>query len=202
MQNHILQSLLFHRMEDREEQIAVAHEKTFDWIFCDAKHQKKKWSNFYDWLRDGTGLYWVNGKAASGKSTLMKFVRNDIRTHEALKVWAKPHHLLVSSFYFWNNGTPMQKSLEGLLRSIIYDVLKARPELYSIIVTGLWRESVLRTAATSPPEPSLVQLQKAFRNLVHQRNADFKLCLIVDGFDEYDCAELKYPGLAEHDQQM
>ncbi|KAF1344185.1 hypothetical protein BDV97DRAFT_403131 [Delphinella strobiligena] len=197
MQKHILRSLMFYKMEDREEEIVIAHKKTFDWIFCDPEHQKKRWSNFSHWLRNDSGLYWINAKAASGKSTLMKFIRNDARTQQALKAWAEPHQLLVSSFYFWNHGTPMQKTLEGLLRSILHDVLKSRPELYPMMITGSWRESVLRNTATLPPEPTLVQLQKAFQNLMSQLDPDFKLCMIIDGLDEYDCAEMEYPGLAE-----
>lgn len=200
MQKHVLRSLAFSKMEDREDEITVAHKKTFEWVFCESKFQEKQWDNFPDWLRHGSGIYWVNGKAASGKSTLMRFIRKDARTHQALRDWAEPHQLLISSFYFWNNGTSMQKSLEGLLRSILHDILQSRPDLHSIIVTGTWRELVLKTTATpglSLAEPTLVQLQKAFQNLLSHHDADFRLCLVIDGLDEYSCAELKFPDLAE-----
>jgi ABC-type thiamine transport system ATPase subunit len=53
-------------MDNREERILEAHEKTFRWIFKD--------SPFKHWLESKTGsnLFWISGKAGSGKSTLMK----------------------------------------------------------------------------------------------------------------------------------
>lgn len=75
----ILNSLKFHTKTERFEGISEAHAKTFQWIFRDAEisphaGQVKARNNFPEWLRTGTGIYWINGKAASGKSTLMKYL--------------------------------------------------------------------------------------------------------------------------------
>lgn len=69
----ILESLRFQTMDDRSEEIELAHQKTFGWVFA-APEQGKPWADFPEWLSLGTGIYWINGKAASGKSTLMKYV--------------------------------------------------------------------------------------------------------------------------------
>jgi hypothetical protein len=75
----ILESLRFQTMDDRYEEIEPAHKKTFGWIFKEPD-QEKMWADFPKWLSTGTGIYWINGKAASGKSTIMKYVFNDART--------------------------------------------------------------------------------------------------------------------------
>lgn len=70
----ILSLLDYRGRDDRENVIAVAHEKTSDWIEQDILPTNAKWDSLIQWLRQGHGCYWINGKAASGKSTLMKYL--------------------------------------------------------------------------------------------------------------------------------
>jgi ABC-type ATPase involved in cell division len=82
------------------EGIGAAHEKTFDWIFDDVEETAS--NSFCVWLQ-GTreeGLYWIYGKAGSGKSTLMKYICKDPRTQEKLQQWAKDDPLTIVSFFF------------------------------------------------------------------------------------------------------
>lgn len=58
--------------------------RTFEWIHKIPETSDISWSDFNNWLRCGTGIYWINGKAASDKSTLMKYAHEDPRTQEAL----------------------------------------------------------------------------------------------------------------------
>ncbi|KAK7993321.1 CRAL-TRIO domain-containing protein [Apiospora arundinis] len=46
----------------------------------------RPWDDLAAWLRNDTGVYWVNGKAGSGKSTLMAHIVGDPRTKEALDI--------------------------------------------------------------------------------------------------------------------
>ncbi|KAF2236932.1 hypothetical protein EV356DRAFT_530447 [Viridothelium virens] len=73
----ILDSLSFPVIHMREEEIAEAHKRTFEWIFSQ-KH-------FVDFLKLESGHFWISGKAGSGKSTLMKFLCSHERTEEALR---------------------------------------------------------------------------------------------------------------------
>lgn len=72
VQHSLLQSLSFDTMKHRSETIAEAHQETFEWIFSDSEF--RPWSNFREWLQSDNGLYWLSGKAGSGKSTLMKYI--------------------------------------------------------------------------------------------------------------------------------
>ncbi|KAJ3960870.1 hypothetical protein N0V92_002491 [Colletotrichum tropicale] len=116
----LLDSLYFPQEVDRFHDIKPAHKGTFDWIYSKPRSgaTKATWANFQSWLQHDSGIYWVSGKAGSGKSTLMKMVSNDERTRRRLLDWSAGSRLLILSFYFWNPGTPLQKSLAGLLRNL------------------------------------------------------------------------------------
>ena len=59
----------------------------------------------------------------------MKFIYSDARTLELLQPWAEDSGLVTASFFFfWNSGTVMQMSREGLLRAVLYESLKIDPE--------------------------------------------------------------------------
>ncbi|TKA83739.1 hypothetical protein B0A55_00086 [Friedmanniomyces simplex] len=77
---------------------------------------------FKVWLESGLGIFWINGKAGSGNSTLMKFLADHEQTMDMLRGWASPKALVMASFYFSNSGTMMQKSQEGLLQSLLLQV--------------------------------------------------------------------------------
>lgn len=68
---HLLEQLGFGDELDRERRIARAHERTFEWIFSHNHregHRDKQWSNFAYWLEtEDDPLYWITGKAGSGK---------------------------------------------------------------------------------------------------------------------------------------
>ncbi len=54
----------------------LAYQKTFQWIFRSTS-ESTAWDNFTSYLSrtDINTPYFINGKAGSGKSTLMKFIR-------------------------------------------------------------------------------------------------------------------------------
>ena len=109
-------------------------ENSYDWIFDEPQisvlsDHAQLWSNFPHWLRSEHGLYWINGKAGSGKSTLMNYICDDNRRLEFLREWCPNSRLLTITFFFWNTGTRQQKSIEGLLRSLLYQIITECGEL-------------------------------------------------------------------------
>ncbi|KAG6365954.1 hypothetical protein INS49_000130 [Diaporthe citri] len=77
----ILRSLYYEQLREREFAITDAHTKTFQWVFGDNTTFK-----FREWLREQNGVYWITGKAGSGKSTLMKFIIEQYATSIALRL--------------------------------------------------------------------------------------------------------------------
>jgi hypothetical protein len=181
----VLKSLFFRSIDDRRELIPEAHKKTFEWVFQHPAKHERPWSNFVGWLKQGHGCYWINGKAASGKSTLMKFICQDRRTYDALSEWAGPHQLLTASFFFWKAGTSIQKSQVGLLRSILYEVLKERLDIVPSLLPGPCR-AALEPRGLEPFQPSFLELKRAFTTLVNGSLLNSRICLFIDGIDEYD----------------
>lgn len=109
----------------------------------------------------------------------MKMISEDERTHQMLSEWAGVDELLFSSFYFWNQGSEMQRSTVGLLRSLLYDILKDRPEMTAIAFPGwLSRFTTL--------DPSLDQIISALLRVINSRDAPRKVAFMIDGLDEFE----------------
>ncbi|KAF2029551.1 hypothetical protein EK21DRAFT_112759 [Setomelanomma holmii] len=168
---------------DRYENVKSAHSKTFDWILQPPKKANVPWDNLDEWLRTKTGVYWISGKAGSGKSTLMKYLVNDARFRQALKSWAGDTPLLITSFYFWNPGNSMQKSQEGLFRTIIHQILNGEPALGPVLFPG----------NTSRAQAGWIILPST--NFVAR--VPLKIALIIDGLDEFEPTDASYTELAD-----
>jgi hypothetical protein len=200
-ENHaLLRSLCFKMMKVRETKIVAAHTNTFEWIFEDTGTSKP--TSFVDWLTNQDGIYWVMGKAGSGKSTLMKFLANHRRTRKELLRWAGANNRLVmANFFFWSAGTEMQKSQEGLLQSLLFEILRQCPTLIPDILarrttTGLvGKESEWTTfdRIEDGINPwSLSELLERFSMIRNQIEDSTRFCFFIDGMDEYEgeCSEL------------
>jgi hypothetical protein len=96
----ITDSLYFTRKDDRYDDIVAAHQDTFNWAPEDRAKDSISWPSLADWLRQDSGVYWISGKAGSGKSTFMKYLYRDPRFKESLKLWAGDYRLIVADFYF------------------------------------------------------------------------------------------------------
>jgi hypothetical protein len=79
--------------------------------------------------KESTLTYWVTSKPGAGKSTLIKFILTDSRMKSCLRQWARNIPLLSASFYSWNTGNGLQKSHEGLLRTLLHQCVQQRLEL-------------------------------------------------------------------------
>ena len=188
----LLDSLGFPAMKNRQEEIAPAYRATFEWIFQIPSHEPEllPWTNFADWLQYGEDIYWVNGKAASGKSTLMKYIFNDRRTSKILSEWAEPLPIMVANFFFWNSGTREQRSQAGLLRSLLFQILQHQPNLAPLVFPDEFTK--LQNISSNdlrnyPRQPwTLRRLQEALSQIIRLQDLPFKVCLFVDGLDEFE----------------
>lgn len=135
-------------------------------------------------MASGTGLYWITGKAGSGKSTLMKFLYNDPRTSEHLRSWASPLPLVTAAFFFWNSGSEMQMSQSGLLRTLLCRALQQCRSLIPRVFPERWEAYSCIGDDTNPWAWS--ELVRALELLVREDGVTIKLCLFIDGLDEFD----------------
>jgi hypothetical protein len=141
-ENTILKSLYYQTLRIRHDRIPSAYAKTFDWIFEDRLYKADGVAvniSFKTWLASQNGIYWISGKPGSGKSSLMKYISHHNLTESMLDQWAGNQRFAVGSYYCWNAGSEMQKSQEGLLRSLLYDVLRKCPDLIPIVCPDRWQ---------------------------------------------------------------
>ena len=126
----ILSTLDFEQRPIRHEAVPEAHQRTFRWIF-ESQHMAHAvgTGNFSEWLEEGNGFFWISGKPGSGKSTLMKFITDAPNTESLLTKWARTKQVLLASHFFWSAGSPIQRSQEGLLRTLLYNILIQVPKL-------------------------------------------------------------------------
>ncbi|KAI1862470.1 hypothetical protein JX265_009184 [Neoarthrinium moseri] len=129
----VLSGLNFEQRPMRHNSIPRAHMKTFKWVFTPVSTQDSTQPLLIQWLESGEGVYWISGKPGCGKSTLLKYICQNDKTTEHLSTWAGDARIVVASHFFWSSGSSMQRSREGLLRSLLYDILSQLPELIPII---------------------------------------------------------------------
>jgi hypothetical protein len=176
-----LDSLYFPDMFARHRNIAPPSEGTYEWIFDQDLEQDEKMraklGQFKRWLSSDEPCFWINGKAGSGKSSLMSFIESDKRTQDELNIWSGSHKLYIFSFFFWRPGSDLQKSITGLLQSLLYQLVKKNPAVMSGLVSSggtlmhsVWTETTLLRA--------IAQVLPMYR---HDR-----LFLLVDGLDEFE----------------
>ncbi|KAF5535388.1 P-loop containing protein [Fusarium phyllophilum] len=140
----VLEELQFRRMGTREAEIPEAYERTCSWIFENPDQHSLPWSNFRQWLEDGSGCYWLEGKAGCGKSTMMKHIVKSNRTKQCLQTWACNKPVVTCSYFFWLAGTDYQKNQEGLLRGLLYAILKQRRELIAKAFPSIYASMISR----------------------------------------------------------
>lgn len=176
-----LKNLAFDQLEERHMSIIKAHEDTLEWIFDPATNSTDG-RKLLQWLKSGNGIFWVSGKAGSGKSTLMKFVAGHTKTQSALAQWAGPNDILLTSHYFWWAGSQMQKSQQGLLQTLLFGIFRQCPDLMQDICEPRWS----RLATVHPEKWTLDELRSVFQDISKRTSLKVNFCFFIDGLDEYD----------------
>ncbi|KAK4556700.1 hypothetical protein LTR86_006271 [Recurvomyces mirabilis] len=167
----VLKSLQFSEINNRQEDIVEAHAKTCQWIYEKAGFGYTKWATEKD------------GKPGSGKSTLIKYLMQQPRTAELLQRWAGRDELIVAYHYFWSAGTTLQKSRLGLLRTLLVHMLQQAPEIVLQLLPERFRKD--NHYQTVPPWTQ-AELTETIKAVGLQNQEGARLCLFVDGLDEYE----------------
>ena len=181
----ILEHLAYKTMQDREKGVAAAHANTFQWSFED--NALPAW-----FAGDKLGpIYWITGKPGSGKSTFTRYLFQHDSTQRLLKKWAGKSTLYTAGFFFWTSGSRDQRSQTGLLRSLLRQLLSqnhehiasAFPELWAKLQVMSTKERILMSL-----DWKISDLLEAFDRLMSAVLPESKMCLFVDGLDEFEGA--------------
>jgi len=171
----ILKNMRSEGITHREGDIKDAHAKTFMWIFEDDT------TSFKRWLTSDDGVFWINGKAGSGKSTLMKFLAHHEKTKALLRQWSGSEDLIIASFYFWGAGHESQRSQLGLLKGLLYQIILQCPNLIPSVWSSRWNDGY--TFDNSFDHWTRQELTDAVVNIIACGSLRSEFCFFVDGLD-------------------
>lgn len=172
-------SLDYEERPARHDNIVEAHKTTFGWCLNEVTHDSEKFASLRRWLPGPNGLFWVSGKPGSGKSTFMKFIAGHETTRKYLQQWTGSRELLITSHYFTIYGTPVQRSLEGLLRSLLHGIFRGQPNLISELLPGRWHLKLAQPPWTQREMLDVLQL------IAEKTDVPVNICIFIDGLDEY-----------------
>ena len=106
----------------------------------------------------------------------MNFLIENETFEKLLAKWAGQRKLLVPRFFFWRAGTPEQRTINGMLRSILFQLISECPNLASLIPPS----------TKNIPVWTNKRLFRGLNTMLEQSLVDFKICLVIDGIDEFE----------------
>lgn len=128
----ILEALAFDHMDTRLLSVGAPYGQTCRWLFD--THE------YIEWRRSlSTGsrrrFLWIKGKPGAGKSTMMKLALEQASEHFPRGI--------VASFFFSARGHGAAKTIEGMYRSLLHQILTKLPRLPSKLPSHIGK-SVIR----------------------------------------------------------
>lgn len=176
----VVEAFRLPHIDSRYHGVEKSSAHTFERIF-DSSSQLAGWMQ-----QDISGLFWVNGKPGSGKSTLMKFIEDHKRTQELLLDLSLSADLrLIRAHHFLHlRGNSDQSSFVGLLQSILYQILNAFPKLIQRISPVL--EDRLQSSTAGLQKSWTDQdLLRCLRLIMEQSEDDIVFFFLFDALDEF-----------------
>ena len=165
-----LESLMFEEMDARYLTIdALPAPSSCKWLL--GREEYKRWQDIGS-LSEHHGFLWIKGKAGAGKSTLMKFAFNNAEK-------TRHEDQTVVSFFFNARGAPIERSLIGMYRALLYQILYKIPHLQHLLCKK-------RTPSAQSQEWSLGVLRSVFQDVIENLASEHLICY-VDALDE--CTE-------------
>ena len=108
----------------------------------------------------------------------MRYLPNHPKLLDQLHIWADGVTLLTASFFFsYRGSSPLDKTIDGLLRSLLFQILKAYPGFAQTIQDAkehsrIWTPQRLHAALSSVLKQSAAE--------------QVRICFFVDGLDEVE----------------
>lgn len=106
-------ALAFPEMSLRSNNIAREHSETCNWILETQGYKRWRDSSF---LECHHGVLWIKGKPGAGKSTMLKYL---LKHHEVTA-----NNGLLVSFFFKARGEGLERTVEGMYRALLYELIK------------------------------------------------------------------------------
>ncbi|KZL84934.1 ankyrin repeat-containing protein [Colletotrichum incanum] len=180
-----MRSLAFEEIDGRQHGIDAAAAGTCEWLL---RHE-----TLIQWTRQHRGLVWIKGKPGSGKSTLMKYALEKVPPLFATQP-------LVLSFFFHGRGHELQRSLLGLFRSLLHQLLNLVPGALLDLIDTFDQRSKTIGEAGKDWQWHLPMLQAFFQSSLLKILKRRAVLVFIDALDE--CGEQPAVQLIEHLKQL
>ncbi|KAK3698300.1 hypothetical protein LTR37_017008 [Vermiconidia calcicola] len=162
---HKMKTLDFESMESRKSTIKKALGRTCNWILthpaCQTWRQERS-------IERHLGFFWIKGKPGAGKSVLIRYLDNYISQR-------KGHRDVVISFYFNGRGDRLERSLVGMYRSLLAQLLRADTSLQEVLDSA--------RNITSEGDATIQELQRLLL-IAMLKLQDLQLFCFIDALDE------------------
>lgn len=175
-QTSLRNALVFHDMDHRYLNIKPAHHGTCHWVRDQAVYQS--WKD-PEHLSRHQGFLWICGRPGTGKSTLMR------RMFDEERKLTRDTDTVVS-FFFHERGSQLQRSIEGMYRSLLYQILVRYPVLERKLSQSL-SDIGIQTLNLG-----LEQLKSILTELIVQIGPSSRITFFVDAVDDCDESEIRY----------
>jgi hypothetical protein len=187
-QYKILQSLQFERVQERRNQIHEAHNGTFQWILHPEIAQQQPVDSLITWLSsslESKRIYWIHGKPGSGKSTIIRFLDQNLIAPDHMFPWASGKVVLTAKYFAWNPGSKLQKSAVGLLRALLLQLLTAQPTFIASVI-GQMNWAIAQAPGNQRFDWTFTELQRMLYTYISSTQSSTAILLLIDGLDELD----------------
>ncbi|VUC26305.1 unnamed protein product [Clonostachys rosea] len=181
-----LTCLDFSQRNSRASTITAAHAQTCEWFLHHPDY--KAWLD-PEKLLTHHGFLWVSGKPGVGKSTIMKFAFGSMIGGHSTESG------VVASFFFHARGEGLEKTISGMYRSLIIQLLEGYTDLQEV----LDHYELVENGPESLLPPPLDTLKRIFRKSVLALEKRRFTCFI-DALDE--CDEQQAIGMLQYFEDL
>ncbi|KAK8148068.1 hypothetical protein G3M48_000410 [Beauveria asiatica] len=186
-QQTLLRSLEFEQINARRSNIKPKYSTTCRWLLSHP--------DYLDWQDPKQavkhhGFLWIRGGPGTGKSTIMNFAYKEAMTHK---------DVVVISFFFNARGESLERSTQGMYRSLLFQLLNTLPNLLTIFDASEHNKFLddFYTATLSHQNPvwQIIVLQDLLRGALTNLG-QIPLAIFVDALDE--CSSDQVEELVEY----
>ncbi|KAI9658357.1 MAG: hypothetical protein M1821_002490 [Bathelium mastoideum] len=165
-----LHSLRSHRTDPRYIFTKATYPRSCQWLLDNVKYQE--WLNTAR-TQGHNGIFWIKGKPGTGKSTIMKFAC--LSSKKTMK------DAIVISFFFNARGGELEKTVRGMYRSLLFQLLDKARELQHVFD----QLGPIESGEDISPQWSAGRVKDLFEQAVENLGQRHLVCFI-DALDECD----------------
>lgn len=155
-----------HRRDESDE----AYPNTCTWILKNQCYEK--------WIKLNHGILWVKGVPGSGKTTLMRFLRQRVEGIPTIR------QDLTLDFFFHRRGVILQYSIIGMFRSLLYQLYTVAPPSTREKGREKFREKMIAQKPGLEFDWQLKELQNLFSEAVIKVSKLRPSTIFIDALDE------------------